>query len=669
MAMNAIVFIKDVKPRKRNTSLRVRVANLWRKKMNGAENKTYRLDMILMDEMGDFIYANCMHTMLERFDSMLHLDETVYINNPFISKDNTKQHVDFDKKMSLNDKTTIIKCQNWEGPKFAFDFLSFKILNKKILKHNTKTDFIGYVKVCYNLDYVDKKNGMKAPKINFKLLLIKTTVELKSTEDKAVALSSFMSNPDRDPHVFLLVQFAAVNNHQGKMSVTNSYEGSRVFINEDIEELSAFKKRNFVDKESSDSSNSTVGSYMISNVEDQFLNNYRFIITPFVSTIRMETKEKKFLNAQARRKMIKGFFNPIPVNNAISLKLPPSYKLLHEQHHFPVGPVMIITDNDMYWPATVEEKSGSFHITTGWKKVVNDLGIKIWDFVVFKLIEHITLKVTLLKSVQTKDVSNKFPFWFIIPASKKMKKTTTFCFVFFLSFVVTRRKARSVCIISIDRTQDLNRDEVIEVSSDSSDDDDSVSEYSAPDQEVITKVTYKFRFPIPFARDCELENVDKLRVQACKLFGKPARYFVQQEEEMINNNEVPASYPKKFDEILGKKYAFLINVTPYNIYNPYSHYGLVMLTKEEGLVESICKKWNVEEVQGRFLVNGPADVEVADINEDVVAQHEVVNQQDTMSSTNAAASEMSTMNTNFDVDDFGNSKRPVEDVYQVDGPA
>ncbi|KAI7733499.1 hypothetical protein M8C21_023797 [Ambrosia artemisiifolia] len=50
-----------------------------------------------------------------------------------------------------------------------------------------------------------------------------------------------MSNPDRDPHVFLLVQFAAINNYQGKMSVTNSYEASRVFINEDIEELRTFK--------------------------------------------------------------------------------------------------------------------------------------------------------------------------------------------------------------------------------------------------------------------------------------------------------------------------------------------------------------------------------------------------------------------------------------------
>ncbi|KAI7733498.1 hypothetical protein M8C21_023796 [Ambrosia artemisiifolia] len=269
MATNAIVFIKDVKARKRNTSLRVRVANLWRKKMNGAENKTYRLDMILMDEMGDFIYANCMHTMLERFDSMLHIDETLYINNPFISKDDTKQHVDYDKKMSLNDKTTIIKCQNWEGPKFAFNFLCFKTLNQKTMKHNTKTDFIGYVKVCYNLDFVKKKNGIKAPIIKFKLRNLEG-IEIDGSlwEDKAIALSSFMSNPDRDPHVFLLVQFASVNNYQGNMSVKNSYEASRVFINEDIEELRTFKQQylaKFVDKESSESSNSTVGSYMISN--------------------------------------------------------------------------------------------------------------------------------------------------------------------------------------------------------------------------------------------------------------------------------------------------------------------------------------------------------------------------------------------------------------------
>ncbi|KAI7731452.1 hypothetical protein M8C21_026876 [Ambrosia artemisiifolia] len=288
MASNQVVLVKNLKARKSNMTVKVKIASLWRLKMNGTENQTYRIDMILMDQEGCFIYANCHHRFLDKFQEMLNVDGKIYITNPFIAKDDNKQYVDNDLKMSLNDKTTMKKCLDWEGPKFGFNFVNFKTVYEKTLKHATKVGYVG------------KKNGLKSPKINFKLRnLDGVEIDASLWEDKAIALSSYMSKEDRDPYVFVLVQFGAINNFHGvecNMSVQNRFEASRVFINEDVEELITFKNKylkKYAENESSQSSNSTTGSYMISNVEDAFLNNADFI--PIVSLRSRLTVQAKFL--------------------------------------------------------------------------------------------------------------------------------------------------------------------------------------------------------------------------------------------------------------------------------------------------------------------------------------------------------------------------------------
>lgn len=65
---------------------------------------------------------------------------------------------------------------------------------------------------------------------------------------------------------------------------------------------------------------------------------------------------------------------------------------------------------------------------------------------------------------------------------------------------------------------------------------------------------------------------------------------------MIYKDQVPPSYPKEFDEFIGKKFAFIINVTPYNIDHPNSQFGISMLTNDEILLSKINKKWDVEKV-------------------------------------------------------------------------
>ncbi|KAI7731145.1 hypothetical protein M8C21_006553, partial [Ambrosia artemisiifolia] len=62
--------------------------------------------------------------------------------------------------------------------------------------------FIGYVQLCNDLDPVTKRNGIDTPKINFKLRDL-DGVEINASlwEQHVVAMSTFMNDKNRDPHV------------------------------------------------------------------------------------------------------------------------------------------------------------------------------------------------------------------------------------------------------------------------------------------------------------------------------------------------------------------------------------------------------------------------------------------------------------------------------------
>ncbi|KAI7731979.1 hypothetical protein M8C21_004269 [Ambrosia artemisiifolia] len=223
-----IVMLKDVRGYKRNSMMKVKIATLWRKIMNGTKDKTYRLDMILMDEMGTFMYCQCYHKVLHNFQKMLQLDETLYITNPSVSKESNTKYVKHDHKLSLSDRTTVKKCDNWEGVRYSFNFAKFKSILQKNFEKNTIIDFIGYVRVCYKLEYIPKKNGVEAPKINFKLLDLEgTEVEASLWDEKAIQMESFMNEKDRDKFVFIIVQFGQVSDYEGKMTLSSSFDASR----------------------------------------------------------------------------------------------------------------------------------------------------------------------------------------------------------------------------------------------------------------------------------------------------------------------------------------------------------------------------------------------------------------------------------------------------------
>ncbi|MFS7992711.1 putative nucleic acid-binding, replication factor A [Helianthus anomalus] len=236
--------------------------------------------------------CSCLNKLFKRFLKHLVVDDCLLIYKPSLAKDTTKIKVTGkDQKLSLYPFSSVLKIDNWSGPRYYFRFTDFQSVLTKKVPANTPIDFLGYVVVSYPIEDVDKKDGTKTKRMNLTLKdLHDTKISLTLWENYAIEMSDYMNGKDREDHVVLLVHFGTVNIYQEKVGLTNMFEASRLFMNSDIDEIREFKER-YVEKEFSQSSSSKQScSQVISNVEEQFLNAGDFVFNAFISSIEVEKK-------------------------------------------------------------------------------------------------------------------------------------------------------------------------------------------------------------------------------------------------------------------------------------------------------------------------------------------------------------------------------------------
>ncbi|MFS7917498.1 putative nucleic acid-binding, SEFIR domain-containing protein [Helianthus anomalus] len=103
-------------------------------------------------------------------------------------------------------------------------------------------------------------------------------VDLTLWDDYAKDMCSYMVSKDREAHFVIVVHFGVVKTYKGKWGISNNFDGSRLFINDNFDQMLTFKKKFLAKLAASTESSSHVRSYVICSVEDEFLNNDVFSI-------------------------------------------------------------------------------------------------------------------------------------------------------------------------------------------------------------------------------------------------------------------------------------------------------------------------------------------------------------------------------------------------------
>ncbi|XP_022003507.2 uncharacterized protein LOC110900961 [Helianthus annuus] len=270
-----------------NYTIKVKIVSLWRKKMRDNERETYRIDMILMDKKGSKIQASCLHRLFSKFERHLNVDECLIIKWPSLAGNTVSfKIVPNNQKLSFYYHTFVEKCNIWEGSQYGFNFVEFNDVLSKKIKEGTTVDFIGYVGVCYNIEETNKKDGSKGKRLNLKLQdLEDVQIDLTLWDDYAKDMYSYMVNEKREAHVVVVVHFGAVKTYKGKWGFSNNFDGSRLFINDNFDDMLLFKQKFLAKLSASSESSSHAGSYMMCSVEDDLLKNDVFSPIAYLPSI------------------------------------------------------------------------------------------------------------------------------------------------------------------------------------------------------------------------------------------------------------------------------------------------------------------------------------------------------------------------------------------------
>ncbi|XP_052622616.1 uncharacterized protein LOC111903767 [Lactuca sativa] len=204
-------------------TLKVRVIRLT-KQLTYDKKKTFRIDMILVDEEGTKIEAQVPSRWVFRFEKMLAENESYYIENPQVGENTA------DNKFVINSN--------------KLHFCPITMVTKS-------NDFVGPL-------------GRK--------------VSVTLWDDYAQQFVDYVSNNPEKRTVIIIIQFGKVSDYRGRLSVSYWYSVTKLYINANIEEILQFKNT-LVSKNSFENlsaNRSKDSSSLLYSETDEFLLKHDF---------------------------------------------------------------------------------------------------------------------------------------------------------------------------------------------------------------------------------------------------------------------------------------------------------------------------------------------------------------------------------------------------------
>ncbi|KAM0021259.1 putative nucleic acid-binding protein [Helianthus debilis subsp. tardiflorus] len=216
------------------------------------ERETYRINMILMDEMGTKIQASCLHKLFPKFQRHINVDECLIIKRPSLGANTASfKIVPNNRKLSFYYHMFVEKCSKWESLQYVFNFVDFDdVVSQRIkdvvsqrIKEGTTIDFMVTLLFVIRLRTLTKRMVVKenASILCFKISNIQ--IDLTLWDDYPKDTYSYIDSKNREAHVVVGVYFGAVKTYKGKWGISNNFDGSQFFINNNFDEMLSFKEK------------------------------------------------------------------------------------------------------------------------------------------------------------------------------------------------------------------------------------------------------------------------------------------------------------------------------------------------------------------------------------------------------------------------------------------
>ncbi|KAL6508619.1 hypothetical protein OROGR_023330 [Orobanche gracilis] len=230
-------MIKDLNDSKHLWKIVVRIADLWYIQM---PPKPDHLEMILMDSKGDKIQVSIRKDDFTEWNGKLKEHHTYVMHNSHVVRNDlqykTCEHA---YRMQFTSGTTLKEKDLPDIPLYEFQFKSFS----DILAGNCRTYLlVDSMGVVHEVNYSQPNANLKKVVFTMKDIsgdLISCTL----WEEHAIKFMNYCHSKPIDAPIIIILTHAWIKESQGKYppSVSNSWYGSKLLINEDIPDIDKFK--------------------------------------------------------------------------------------------------------------------------------------------------------------------------------------------------------------------------------------------------------------------------------------------------------------------------------------------------------------------------------------------------------------------------------------------
>ncbi|KAK2391029.1 replication protein A 70 kDa DNA-binding subunit [Trifolium repens] len=263
-----------------------RVINLWTTPDRANSTEGGAIHMILLDKDLGRIHATIRKDLIPVFEDLIR-EGCAYVFGRFMVAKNGGSYRTTPHKYKLNfmRRTMVFKLTTLEIPMNHFDFVPFQ----EILSATNEDQLIDII------GHVVEKNDMKETEKNGKISKLMDAVledlegnRLHCTlwDDFAVKMQQFFDTHDPSLPVVMIIQMCKLKKYLGVMGVSNSFYGSKLFLNAQIPEVTSYIERMDVANVELTQVVSQMSGPMVLSVADDLLQTPRMTIEDLIDSTK-----------------------------------------------------------------------------------------------------------------------------------------------------------------------------------------------------------------------------------------------------------------------------------------------------------------------------------------------------------------------------------------------
>ncbi|KAL7612436.1 hypothetical protein Lser_V15G06946 [Lactuca serriola] len=258
MAQPNVTLISDLDILKDESTIKVKVINLWNLFSFYNKDELFSIELILIDEQDTKIQANVLRKNIYRFKNILKDGLAFYIQCPSFASQRmggftlTRQH----HKLTFVHNTVLTECHDFSGPAFGFEFVDYQSIISLTHPENTAIDVIGLVVAIGEMGR--DNDDIKKHRLNIQIQDangLQLSVNLWG--DFAYKMQEFLDNNPRNLRIIVIIQFAKLSIWRDRPTVNTYFAVSKLFINTDIDDI------NFLRKDGDDRPDSSTNTFTL----------------------------------------------------------------------------------------------------------------------------------------------------------------------------------------------------------------------------------------------------------------------------------------------------------------------------------------------------------------------------------------------------------------------